>query len=81
MRLLLAMLLAANGGRRDRTFVPGHLPPGITIADIGSWLGLALRVRVSVWRKVELLYPAIWGGFWNIAIRPSVCPMAQLPRL
>jgi len=25
--------------------------------------------------------PAIGGAFWNNAIRPSVCPMARLPRL
>ena len=25
--------------------------------------------------------PALGGAFWNSAIRPSVCPMAQLPRL
>jgi len=72
MRLRLAMLMAANGGRRDRTFAPGHLPPGITIADIGSWLGLALRVRVSVWRKVGLLYPHHIGGILEYR-DPSVC--------
>ena len=30
--------------------------------------------------KAACYAPAL-GAFWNSAIRPSVCPMAQLPRL
>ena len=35
----------------------------------------------TLYTHTELFYAPALGGIWNSAIRPSVCPVAQLPRL
>ena len=47
----------------------------------GSWVSFCVGQWVTDCDPLFTLMPPPQGAFWNSAIRPSVCPMAQLPRL
>ena len=49
-------------------------PPLLSAATAAELPGITLHLPPS-------LCPSPRRTFWNSAIRPSVCPMAQLPRL
>jgi len=59
----------------------GHLPPPVPDPVTGRYSeGAGGQLATSVF-GYGYYAPALGGAFWNSAIRPSVCPMAQLPRL
>ena len=59
------------------------MPPFDTVrTTLYSTLIETVRLSRTVFDIVSYYTATLYrGAFWNSAIRPSVCPMAQLPRL
>jgi len=68
-------LRTSDAGWYECSVVFLHDSTDDTDGDNGTWIYL------SVYCEHRLLCPRLRVAFWNSAIRPSVCPMAQLPRL